>query len=178
MQNLKCFAKFQNEIRSKSTQLLKSGFTPIFVNRNPRNLEKLRIGYKPDGYHLDNPGKCYWHKLNLEISGRYVIASISHFKYGEIIKASTSEWCINKFLYRTKDTSAFINLGRVLAQRCLQAGIIKISCYITPPKENGKDASFLQALTDAGISLFEPPQYKPSYPWDQNRPEKPWEIIE
>lgn len=36
--------------------------SPIFTNRNPRNLEKLRIGYKPDGYHLEKPGKCFWHK--------------------------------------------------------------------------------------------------------------------
>lgn len=33
-----------------------------FINRNPRNLEKLRIGYKPDGYHVDKSGKNYWHK--------------------------------------------------------------------------------------------------------------------
>lgn len=32
------------------------------VNRNPRNLEKIRIGYKPDGYHLDTPGRSFWHK--------------------------------------------------------------------------------------------------------------------
>lgn len=33
-----------------------------FVNRNPRNLEKIRIARKPDGYHLDKPGKKFWHK--------------------------------------------------------------------------------------------------------------------
>lgn len=31
-------------------------------NRNPRNLEKLRIAYKPAGYHLENPGREFWHK--------------------------------------------------------------------------------------------------------------------
>lgn len=31
-------------------------------NRNPRNLEKLRIAYKPAGYHLDKPGREFWHK--------------------------------------------------------------------------------------------------------------------
>lgn len=34
-----------------------------FVNRNPRNLEKIRIARKPDGYHLDAPGKKFWHKF-------------------------------------------------------------------------------------------------------------------
>lgn len=32
------------------------------TNRNPRNLEKLCIGYKPDGYHLENPGRKFWNK--------------------------------------------------------------------------------------------------------------------
>lgn len=31
-------------------------------NRNPRNLEMMRIGYRPDGYHLEMPGKSFWHK--------------------------------------------------------------------------------------------------------------------
>lgn len=32
------------------------------VNRNPRNLERLRIARKPQGYHLEEPGHSYWHK--------------------------------------------------------------------------------------------------------------------
>lgn len=31
-------------------------------NRNPRNLEKLRIAYKPAGYHLDVQDREFWHK--------------------------------------------------------------------------------------------------------------------
>lgn len=34
----------------------------FLVNRNPRNLEKLRIAYKPSGYHLEQPGRNFWHK--------------------------------------------------------------------------------------------------------------------
>lgn len=37
---------------------------------------------------------------------------------------------------------------------------------------------FLQAIESEGISLVEPTQYKPSYPWDKYRPEKPWEVTE
>lgn len=33
-----------------------------FVNRNPRNLEKLRIALKPSGYHLEKPGREFWHR--------------------------------------------------------------------------------------------------------------------
>lgn len=32
------------------------------INRNPRNLERLRIAYKPSGYHLEKPGRSFWHK--------------------------------------------------------------------------------------------------------------------
>lgn len=36
--------------------------TTYFVNRNPRNLEQMTIGYKPTGYHLEKAGKNFWHK--------------------------------------------------------------------------------------------------------------------
>ncbi|KAF7269481.1 mitochondrial ribosomal protein L18 [Rhynchophorus ferrugineus] len=150
----------------------------IFINRNPRNLEKLRIGYKPDGYHVDKPGKNYWHNLKLNISNQYITATINHFENGVVLKASTSEWCVKKQLYKTKDTSAFINLGRVLGYRCLQAGLTEISFDKDSVKQNGKVALFLKELEEAGIHLKEPRQYKPTYPWDQHRPEKPWEVTE
>lgn len=37
-------------------------YAQFVYNRNPRNLEKLRIAYKPAGYHLDKPGREFWHK--------------------------------------------------------------------------------------------------------------------
>lgn len=33
-----------------------------FHNRNPRNLEMMKIAHRPDGYWLDSPGRCFWHK--------------------------------------------------------------------------------------------------------------------
>ncbi|KAJ8916625.1 hypothetical protein NQ315_000270 [Exocentrus adspersus] len=181
MFNLRNGSKLANNLlksRQTSTSAPQNDISPVFTNRNPRNLEKLRIGYKPDGYHVDNPGKRYWHKLELKSSGRYVTATISHFQNGEVVKASTLEWAIKKLLYRTLDTSAYVNLGRVLADRCLQSGIIEVDCTIEPPIPNGKVAQFLKAVEDGGVVLKEPPQYKPSRPWDQFRPEKPWEVTE
>lgn len=32
------------------------------TNRNPRNLEFLRIAIKPSGYGLDMPGRRFWNK--------------------------------------------------------------------------------------------------------------------
>lgn len=45
---------------SKLNTVLENG--RYMVNRNPRNLEKLCIAMKPDGYHLDNPGRRFWNK--------------------------------------------------------------------------------------------------------------------
>ncbi|CAH0549789.1 unnamed protein product [Brassicogethes aeneus] len=182
MINLRSCTRLANRIvqetRNASTKVQNSEISPIFTNRNPRNLEKLRIAYKPDGYHVDAPGKCYWHKLHLTKSERYVSAYIEHFENGAVVKASTSEWALKKFLYRYNDTSAYINLGRVLAQRCLESGLAEIRCDIKPRNSDGKVALFLKAVQDSGIKLEEATQYKPARPWDQYRQEKPWEVTE
>lgn len=81
-------------------------------------------------------------------------------------------------MYNSTDVSAYINVGRILAQRCLQCGITEIYCDIVPPNEDGKVAQFLKVVESSGIKLTEPSQYKKPYPWDQKRPEKPWEINE
>lgn len=53
-----------------------------------------------------------------------------------------------------------------------------MECFIEPPKENGKLDLFLKALTEGGVVLKESSQYKKPQPWDQHRPEKPWEITD
>ncbi|KAK9886429.1 hypothetical protein WA026_016709 [Henosepilachna vigintioctopunctata] len=168
----------QNKLFSSEASINSFEIPQTFVNRNPRNLEKLRIGYKPDGYHVEKAGKIYWHKLLINESTKYVTASIHHFKNGQVLVASTSEWPIKKRLYRYNDVSACINLGRVLGERCLKAGIIEVSCFIEPNNPEGRIANFLKAFEQQGIALKEPPQYKPSRPWDQFRPEKPWEVLD
>ena len=70
----------------------------FIINRNPRNLEKLRLAYQPSGYHLEKPGRSYWHKLELQVSQRYVTANLRHFENGIVLSASTSEHAIRKQL--------------------------------------------------------------------------------
>ncbi|XP_063923610.1 large ribosomal subunit protein uL18m [Zophobas morio] len=177
MQYLRHCNKFTS--RGLSTQVANADLNITdFVNRNPRNLERMRIGYKPDGYHVEKPGKCFWHKLNLSQSGRYVYATIEHFENGTVLQASTKEWALKKQLYKCIDSSAYYNLGRVLAERCLKSGLIEVYSNITPPKPDGKVAKFLEALQKGGVNLQEPPQFKPPRPWDQYRHEKPWEVTE
>jgi len=49
-------------IASMATGIITNDVSPAFYNRNPRNLERLRIAYKPSGYHLEAPGREFWHK--------------------------------------------------------------------------------------------------------------------
>lgn len=49
-------------IASMATGIITNDVSPTFYNRNPRNLERLRIAYKPSGYHLEAPGREFWHK--------------------------------------------------------------------------------------------------------------------
>lgn len=100
-----------------------------------------------------------------------------HYINGPVIEAKTSEWALRKQLYSIKDTSAYINLGRVFAQRCLESGISEIYCDIKPV-EGGKVDRFLKEVVNGGIKLEEPETYKKPSPWDRYRPEKPWEVAE
>ncbi|XP_058834198.1 large ribosomal subunit protein uL18m [Topomyia yanbarensis] len=147
------------------------------VNRNPRNLERLRIAYKPDGYHLEKPGRSYWHKLDLIASNKYVTAKLKHNQNGTVVESSTSEWAIKQYLFKGNDTSAYINLAKIFALRCMEAGLTEMRCDLQPIQD-GKVDKFLKTLIECGISLQEPNRIKAVQPWDMDRPEKPWEVIE
>ena len=51
---------------------------------------------------------------------------MSHNSGVVLASASTTEFEITRHLYKTTDISAAKNLGRVLAQRCLEAGITRV----------------------------------------------------
>lgn len=164
-------------IASMTTGIVTNEACSEFYNRNPRNLERLRIAYKPIGYHLEAPGREFWHKLILEQSSRHVSAKIVHHTGLEVITASTKEWALKRFLYSTNDTSAYINLGQVFAQRCLESGISEVRCDLKP-HPGGKVEAFISCVEEGGVTLSEPPRFYPHRPWNQDRPEKPWEVIE
>ena len=39
--------------------------SPQIRNRNPQNLEKMRIGHKPNGYDTERRKRSYWNRLDL-----------------------------------------------------------------------------------------------------------------
>ncbi|CAG0882727.1 unnamed protein product [Darwinula stevensoni] len=154
--------------------------SPMVVNRNPRNLERLRIAQKPRGWQLEADHKEFWHRLVLQTSARHLTAKLEHNSGKTVIFASTQEWCIRKFLYTTNDVNAWHNLGRVFVHRCLQAGFHEFHCDVSDEerKRSQKVDSFLKALEEGGVSLQEPPRYFPAQMWDELTEEKPWEIHE
>lgn len=94
-------------------------------------------------------------RLNLKASGKYITAQLVHFEKGPVIEASTSEWAIKKQLFKTTDTSAYINLGRVFAQRCIESGFFEMKCDLVP-NEGTKASAFLKAVAEGGLVLDEP----------------------
>lgn len=116
-------------------------------------------------------------RLEVSASGRYVTAKIVHFEAGTVLQASTAEWAIKKQLFKTNDTSAYVNLARVLAQRCLESGLTEVASTIQPPAD-GKLDKFIRTLEEGGVCLQEPPRYVPHQPLNMKREEKPWEVIE
>lgn len=147
----------------------------VTIWKNPENVFGTS---KPDSLLVISIIAHFVVRLLLTQSGRYVSASVVHFENGEVISANTREWALKEQLYKTNDTCAYINLGRVLAQRCLESGLLEIQSFIETTVENGKVAAFLKAMEDCGVCLKEPEQYKHPNAWDKLRPEKPWEVIE
>lgn len=160
---------------------------PSIKNRNPFNLEKMRIGYKPQGFAGDKGCKSFWNGLELTISKSppNVTARVVHWTGRTLCMASTEEWAIEKFLYNNADLAALKIVGKVLGQRCLETGITNVTNLIDSEElKREKVQTFLQALNDTGLTLHEEPQYKPynpHYGLIMNLPTskiKPWEIID
>ncbi len=62
----------------------------------------------------------------LEISDRHISAYVDHSYGTKVVEASTKEFCISKHLYKTSDVSAAFNIGRVIAARCKEAGLLRV----------------------------------------------------
>lgn len=115
-------------------------------------------------------------RLVLESSNKYITARVVHHLNGTIVDACSSEWAIKKQLYRTTDTSAYVNVAKVLALRCQEMGLSQVECFIRP-EEGSKTDLFLKTLESCGISLKEGERFSAAQPWDTERPEKPWEVL-
>ena len=99
---------------SSSSDSQKSYVAPTLRNRNPMNLEKMRIGYKPNGFLADKRKREHWNALELSITGSHTIATVTHWTGRRVCSASTKEWAIQKFLYNYTDLAALKIVGQVI----------------------------------------------------------------
>ena len=157
----------------------------MIKNRNPMNLEKMRIGFKPSGFQCESRSRSYWNALDLYLTGSHTTAQVTHWTGRKVCSASTKEWAIRKFLYNYTDNAALKCVGTVIGKRCLETGINEVHLQIS--KEDLKKermVNFVEAIKETGLILQEPEQYKPYDPYRNlhdlkpNASVRPWEILD
>ncbi|GAB5572027.1 39S ribosomal protein L18 [Prionailurus iriomotensis] len=126
---------------------------PEFTNRNPRNLELLAVARKERGWGTAWPSR----ELRVIRTQHHVEALVEHRSGQVVVSASTREWAIKKHLYSTTNVVACESVGRVLAERCLEAGI-NFMVYQPTPWEAASDSMkrLQSAVTEGGVVLQEP----------------------
>ncbi|XP_030046195.1 large ribosomal subunit protein uL18m isoform X2 [Microcaecilia unicolor] len=131
--------------------------SPHFMNRNPRNLERMALARKDRGWATVWPSRQFWHRLRFERSQNHVTAFVEHCDGHVVVSASTQEWAVKRHLYSTRDAAASENVGRVLAQRCLEAGISYMVFKVIPWEFNHEGVQrFRNAMMEGGVVLTEP----------------------
>ncbi|KAL0268149.1 UNVERIFIED_CONTAM: hypothetical protein PYX00_010203 [Menopon gallinae] len=150
---------------------------PFIYNRNPRNLERLRLARKPKGYPFEKQLVEYWHRLSLTTTRAAVIAELIHNSGNVVIRVSTLDWSIRQFLYSCRDTQAYIILARVFAERCMESGFTCMASDVIY-HEGTKVELFLKELLKEGISLREPTVFNIHDKWRVPREKRPWTVLE
>ncbi|XP_023600758.1 39S ribosomal protein L18, mitochondrial isoform X2 [Myotis lucifugus] len=145
------------EVQPEADPLGNEAVAPEFTNRNPRNLELLAVARKERGWGTVWPSREFWHRLRVIRTQHHIEALVEHRNGQVVVSASTREWAIKKHLYSTKNVAACENIGRVLAERCLEAGINFMVYQPTPWEAASESMQRLQrAVTEGGVVLREP----------------------
>lgn len=143
----------QHDVATKENEAV----APEFTNRNPRNLELLGVARKERGWATVWPSREFWHRLRVIRTQHHIEAVVEHQNGQVVISASTREWAIKKHLYSTRNVVACESIGRVLAQRCLEAGINFMVYQPTPWEASSDSIKRLQsAMAEGGVVLREP----------------------
>ncbi|XP_040569508.1 large ribosomal subunit protein uL18m [Lepeophtheirus salmonis] len=176
---------WKSVIRSLSSS--SSQFRPRIRNKNPLNLEHMKIGYKPQGFLLDKKSVSYWNRLFLEISQNHTTAKVIHWTGRPVAQASTREWAIRKHLYNYTDATALHLLGTIIGERTLQTGVLEVNLQMTQEElQRERMSSFVESIRKTGLSTSESFQYTQRNPFRQlslasQKPKnnfKPWEVID
>ncbi|KAM6356224.1 large ribosomal subunit protein uL18m isoform 1-T1 [Podargus strigoides] len=146
--------KTETEVDTNENEVV----APDFTNRNPRNLELLGLARKERGWKTTWPKREFWYRLRLERTQHHVEAFVERCNGDVVVSASTREWAIKRHLYSPKGVAACKNLGRVMAQRCLEAGINFVNFKAVIPWEYRCDSiqEFEKSMEEGGVVLREP----------------------
>eukprot|EP00117_Sycon_ciliatum_P043613 scpid54799/ scgid31558/ 39S ribosomal protein L18, mitochondrial len=133
-----------------------------YINRNPCNLtvsgdQPKRKGFQHDSVLKIAPDVDYYYRLHLIETNAGLTAWVQH-TYGKIVvRASTTDDCINHFLYSNTSVNAARQLGRIMAQRMKMSGIWNITWTRKGVfrRANQKADAFEAAIMGAGIALHE-----------------------
>ncbi|KAF0301920.1 39S ribosomal protein L18, mitochondrial [Amphibalanus amphitrite] len=157
-----------------------AGAAPTFVNKNPRNLERMRLARKQEGWRLEPESRMYWHRAVFEATNRHTSAHVEHQAGRRLASASSRELCVRRHLFSAVDVCAAEAVGRVLARRCLEAGITELEFPTTEEQleRSNRLRSFVRAMEEEGLKLQEPPAIKPEPWWSKDRQQKPWHVPE
>lgn len=93
-------------------------------------------------------------RLRLERTQHYVEAFVERSNGDVVVSASTREWAIKRHLYSPKGVAACRNLGRVMAQRCLEAGINFVNFKAIIPWERRCDSASTHLLIPLALFSF------------------------
>ncbi|KAF8358654.1 mrpl-18, partial [Pristionchus pacificus] len=155
-------------------------FAASFVNRNPRNADLMGITRKPEGWQLERNNhlrRCIY-RVELVQGKSQQVGRIIHHQNGIVLEASTTEQGIASQLYSRVDTSAALNIGRVLAQRCLQSGIHFVTPSVSEEERANSEhqGAFFTALEEGGLRLNEPEPIKQDVSTDARSTWRPFEV--
>jgi len=138
----------------------KAKFLQKFINNNPRNIERLRLQRKPDGWDFEKNRamRSFIYRVELLPSKKHTEAHIIHYEEGTVLEATTREKSVRSQLYSCSDVNAAYNIGRLLARRCKMSGILNCTPGDSPEEieKSDKRKVFFAALKEGGIELNEP----------------------
>jgi len=145
---------FVNPLESNPPRNDQLGIREVATNRNPRALEHLNVARRREGWNFQAPKRSFKNKLVLGMDGRYVVAHVEHSSGDKVVWASSQEHALMKRLYSLTDITAVKAVARLLARRCLKAGLHHLA--VEDSSESQRLSVFLETLSAAGIGLEEP----------------------
>ena len=69
-------------------------------------------------------------------SSRHSSAYVNHNNGTKVVEASTTELCLARHLYKTSDVAAAYNVGRLVALRCKEMGLIRVMWEHKPDRDH------------------------------------------